>query len=1627
MPAPARLTSSIDVAPSQVAVKMIQKGSISDIAEVERVSREFFILTSLDHKNVIRLYEVLQDADKLYLIMEFAGGGSLASMLDKLEGGKMDEKSARRAFNQIVAALKYTHRKHVIHRDLKPENILLSTSNQIKVADFGLSNTVNYGGRPRTPVGTPLYAAPEILFPAAFPQLNAGESASAASSAPAGGGLPSLDALPDEGGGSSSSAGGGGTGGGPGNYNPGVADVWSCGVILYRMVSGRLPFQAESMRQLKSMILDHKLVLPTGISPQLESLLKGMLERDPLRRMTADDIAAHPWTEGGGRGSLPALLLEPLLETVHAEAAAGTDAAAGSASPYVSGDNGGGGGSGSARQHRDSRTNGDSHGGNNIAATGGLSGSTPHHSAHGRSNSVHLPQFPSGSPSASSATGASGGGNGSGALKARSPRAGAGGIADGSSALASNDGDAADNQRVDGGGGLRPSGDSNDGSSSNHHGMPPVTPVAGSHGPHQLAPLNHTAGSAAGNNAASAMLDRGRSDDGFGNGNAAGSMLIASGMGPPSGHAQQLAPLASVTGANASSFFHPSGISTGNTVDSTGSATGGSIYSPSTEGPSPSTSVGALQFAQNGINVGTPVGGGAGLTSPNGSSTGVDPSPRLFAVGPVGAGGGPAAAAGGAPGQRRPSLLHSLTSGQTYMHQRRASITRAITVPAAAAAAAAAAGGVGPATPVPALGSGAAGGSTLFGAQDASNNAANEIGSNIYSGTNNGSVVYAPGGTFISSGASSFDGGASLASGGVANLTVQTLLSAASSGGPASHFFTPPSLGAANGAINTGSTSSSASVGGSGAGTGAIGLTPLRSPVIVRTGALAAIGAHADTGSVASFTPAHASAAAGGAAVGIGIGGTAGPYQTYAASLLHTHASAASAANAGGGINIVHAATTGNIAGSGGEGAGLGGSEGGGLHSSSSQGHLPSLGAHPLAAQVSTSLRAILGAAGATGGGGAGGVGGNVRASMTGSTAIGQIIAATFTGPHANANAGGIASIGSSNNSSATDSAAGGSAGAPINAYSTAASVLSSARAAVGGVGSLFTIGDDGSTASPGALDANGSTSAGIASGPGALPMRRGSVPSSRGRLAPIPTNIGSVNLGIGAVAIGSVGGSANAAASAAAGAGAGSAGNAGIAGPSGGANGSAPSSSSMGALGAVGKNGSATLLTGGKLPAGAPVVRSTSTGSSSSGGSGGVGAGTLLTLQPAPPQRGTGGADPDSSTAASAPMQPGVADAALAPYTRNSSDGTAASPNTRVAANTGLGYVSSATGSTSESVSSARLVSRDSTMSTVSGAAAGAALATAPHAATAAVGGGNTGAGAVSGALAASTPVGAGTKPSPSASAASATAAATASGPAGGNGAGVGMALTVSSLATAADVAAASLGTPTNKGAGGGSSNVSAAGSAVFTFDGGPLTPSRRRPSNGIAPGTGVVVAAAGGAVLLSPTPGVLGGSSAGATTGAATGAGKQPVSRSPSPSPIRATATAGAAGGAAGTTSQPGSQSNSRSTTPVPGSAEKQLPRFMQPTAATRRKSVPTAADLYTSGAGTGGGAGMAGVVLDPLHALVGLNSSGGSISGGTAGGTAEPNSRPGSSATATPSGAASQPTTEARCRAGSVTLKL
>lgn len=173
-------------------------------------------------------------------------GGELFDYIVKKE--RLDDVEACRYFHQLLTGLDAIHARGVAHRDLKPENLLLDSSNNIKIVDFGLSNTYKTGEFLKTACGSPSYAAPEMIS-----------------------GL---------------------------SYDPRSADLWSSGVILYAMLVGRLPFEDSNTSQLYRKITNGQYHIPSHVSDPARSLIKSLLQVDPSRRITMDGVRNSRWYQG---------------------------------------------------------------------------------------------------------------------------------------------------------------------------------------------------------------------------------------------------------------------------------------------------------------------------------------------------------------------------------------------------------------------------------------------------------------------------------------------------------------------------------------------------------------------------------------------------------------------------------------------------------------------------------------------------------------------------------------------------------------------------------------------------------------------------------------------------------------------------------------------------------------------------------------------------------------------------------------------------------------------------------------------------------------------------------------------------------------------------------------------------------------------------------------------------------------------------------------------------------------------------------------------------------------------------------------------------------------------------------
>eukprot|EP00898_Chlorokybus_atmophyticus_P004631 jgi/Chlat1/5169/Chrsp33S00393 len=227
----------------KVAIKILNRKKIRAMDMDEKVLREIKILRLFMHPHIIRLYEVIDTPTDIFVVMEYVQSGELFDYI--VEKGRLAEDEARRFFQQIVSGVEYCHRNMVVHRDLKPENLLLDNKLNVKIADFGLSNVMRDGHFLKTSCGSPNYAAPEVIS----------------------GRL----------------------------YSGPEVDVWSCGVILYALLCGSLPFDDENIPNLFKKIKGGIYALPTYLSAGARDLIPGMLRVEPLKRMTIPEIRGHPW------------------------------------------------------------------------------------------------------------------------------------------------------------------------------------------------------------------------------------------------------------------------------------------------------------------------------------------------------------------------------------------------------------------------------------------------------------------------------------------------------------------------------------------------------------------------------------------------------------------------------------------------------------------------------------------------------------------------------------------------------------------------------------------------------------------------------------------------------------------------------------------------------------------------------------------------------------------------------------------------------------------------------------------------------------------------------------------------------------------------------------------------------------------------------------------------------------------------------------------------------------------------------------------------------------------------------------------------------------------------------------
>jgi len=255
---------------NRVAIKIIAKASllekyskdpVKQLNMNQKLEREITLMKLIQHPNIMQLYDVYETDRDLYLILEHIEGGELFDYLVKR--GRLSEPEALGFFQQIIYGVDFCHRNHICHRDLKPENLLLDKNLNIKIADFGMASLQVPSKMLETSCGSPHYASPEIIK-----------------------GI---------------------------KYDGTAADVWSCGIILYALLTGNLPFDDENIRRLLSKVKTGVYYMPEYLSSDAKNLISRMLVVEPSKRIKMSEIMRHPWFT-----SIPpkAQYLPAALETV---------------------------------------------------------------------------------------------------------------------------------------------------------------------------------------------------------------------------------------------------------------------------------------------------------------------------------------------------------------------------------------------------------------------------------------------------------------------------------------------------------------------------------------------------------------------------------------------------------------------------------------------------------------------------------------------------------------------------------------------------------------------------------------------------------------------------------------------------------------------------------------------------------------------------------------------------------------------------------------------------------------------------------------------------------------------------------------------------------------------------------------------------------------------------------------------------------------------------------------------------------------------------------------------------------------------------------------------------------------
>jgi len=224
----------------RVAIKVYNKNELKDLKRKACIDREISIQKSLRHPNIVKLHEVINTDTELFLVMELVKGQPLDYYINSKVEGKLNELDAMELFTQIAEGISYCHDNNVIHRDIKMANVLIDEEHNVKIIDFGFSVRSADNHKLKVRCGTPSYMAPEVLMRK--------------------------------------------------EYYGKAADVWSLGVLLFVMLTGRFPYPELDETDLLLSVCRNEVVFPYSMSEEIKNLISKMLYKNPQNRVLAKEI-----------------------------------------------------------------------------------------------------------------------------------------------------------------------------------------------------------------------------------------------------------------------------------------------------------------------------------------------------------------------------------------------------------------------------------------------------------------------------------------------------------------------------------------------------------------------------------------------------------------------------------------------------------------------------------------------------------------------------------------------------------------------------------------------------------------------------------------------------------------------------------------------------------------------------------------------------------------------------------------------------------------------------------------------------------------------------------------------------------------------------------------------------------------------------------------------------------------------------------------------------------------------------------------------------------------------------------------------------------------------------------------